>query len=77
MQNPEKRSIIYIQGKEREVHKMKFLVKIFLDMNALVKEALFSSLSEAVFIASLASLDEDCQSVVVDIDTGEVLKDFL
>ena len=56
---------------------MKLLVKIFLDMNALVKEALFSSLSEAIFIASLASLDEDCQSVVVDIDTGEVLKDFL
>ena len=55
---------------------MKFLVKIFLDMNALLQEALFSSLEEAVLIASLASLDEDCQAVVVDIDTGEVLKDF-
>ena len=56
---------------------MRYLVDIVVDMKALVKEALFSSLSEAVFIASLASLDEDCQSVVVDIDTGEVLKDFL
>ena len=56
---------------------MKFLVKIFLNMNTLVKEVLFNSLSEAVLIASLASLDEDCQAVVVDIDTGEVLKDFL
>ena len=56
---------------------MKYLVKIFFNMNSLVKEMLFSSLSEAIFIASLASLDEDCQSVVVDIDTGEVLKDFL
>ena len=55
---------------------MKFLVKVFLNMNALLKEALFSSLEEAVLIASLASLDEDCQAVVVDIDTGEVLKDF-
>lgn len=56
---------------------MKFLVKIFLNMNALIKEILFSSFEEAAFIASLASLDEDCQSVVVDIDTGEVLQDFL
>ena len=56
---------------------MKFLVKVFLNMDVLLKEALFSSLSEAIFIASLASLDEDCQSVVVDIDTGEVLKNFL
>ena len=55
---------------------MKFLVKVFLNMNALLQEILFSSLEEAVLIASLASLDEDCQAVVVDIDTGEVLKDF-
>ena len=55
---------------------MKFLVKIFLNENVLIKELSFSSLKDALFVASLASLDEDCQSVVVDVDTGEVSKDF-
>ena len=36
----------------------------------------YMSLDKAVLMASLACLDEDCQSLVIDLDTGEVLKDF-
>lgn len=54
---------------------MKYLVMVFLNLVEISSKT-YMSLDKAVLMASLARLDEDCQSLVVDLDTGEVLKDF-
>ena len=54
---------------------MKYLVMVFLNL-AEISSKPYMSLDKAVLMASLAWLDEDCQSLVIDLDTGEVLKDF-
>ena len=54
---------------------MKYLVMVFLNLVEISSKP-YVSLDKAVLMASLAGLDEDCQSLVIDLDTGEVLKDF-
>ena len=54
---------------------MKYLVMVFLNLVE-ISSKLYMSLDKAVLMASLACLDEDCQSLVIDLDTGEVLRDF-
>ena len=54
---------------------MKYLVIVFLNLVEISSKP-YVSLDKAIFMASLACLDEDCQSLVIDLDTGEVLKDF-
>ena len=54
---------------------MKYLVMVFLNLVEISSKP-YMSLDKAVFMASLACLDEDCQSLVIDLDTGEVLRDF-
>lgn len=54
---------------------MKYLVMVFLNLVE-ISSKLYVSLDKAILMASLACLDEDCQSLVIDLDTGEVLKDF-
>ena len=54
---------------------MKYLVIIFLNLVEISSKP-YVSLDKAILMASLACLDEDCQSLVVDLNTGEVLKDF-
>ena len=54
---------------------MNYLVMVFLNLVEISSKP-YMSLDKAVFMASLACLDEDCQSLVIDLDTGEVLKDF-
>lgn len=54
---------------------MKYLVMVFLNL-AEISSTPYMSLDKAILMASLACLDEDCQSLVIDLDTGEVLKDF-
>ena len=54
---------------------MKYLVMVFLNLVEISSKP-YVSLDKAIFMASLACLDEDCQSLVIDLDTGEVLKDF-
>ena len=54
---------------------MKYLVMVFLNLVEINSKP-YMSLDKAVLMASLAGLDEDCQSLVIDLDTGEVLKDF-
>lgn len=54
---------------------MKYLIMVFLNLVEISSKS-YMSLDKAVFMASLACLDEDCQSLVIDLDTGEVLKDF-
>ena len=54
---------------------MKYLVMIFFNLVEISSKH-YMSLNKAILMASLACLDEDCQSLVIDLDTGEVLKDF-
>ena len=54
---------------------MKYLVMVFLNLVEISNKP-YVSLDKAILMASLACLDEDCQSLVIDLDTGEVLKDF-
>ena len=54
---------------------MKYLVMVFLNLVEISSKP-YVSLDKAIFMASLACLDEDCQSLVIDLDTGEVLKDI-
>ena len=54
---------------------MKYLVMVFLNLVEISSKP-YVSFDKAVLMASLACLDEDCQSLVVDLNTGEVLKDF-
>ena len=54
---------------------MKYLVMVFLNLVEISSKS-YVSLDKAILMASLACLDEDCQSLVIDLDTGEVLKDF-
>ena len=54
---------------------MKYLVIVFFNLVEISSKP-YVSLDRAVLMASLACLDEDCQSLVIDLDTGEVLKDF-
>ena len=54
---------------------MKYLVMVFLNLVEISSKS-YMSLDKAILMASLAGLDEDCQSLVIDLDTGEVLKDF-
>lgn len=54
---------------------MKYLVMIFFNLVEISSKP-YMSLDKAILMASLACLDEDCQSLVIDLDTGEVLKDF-
>ena len=54
---------------------MKYLVMVFLNLVEISSKP-YMSFDNAILMASLACLDEDCQSLVIDLDTGEVLKDF-
>ena len=54
---------------------MKYLVMVFLNLVEISSNP-YMSLDKAILMASLACLDEDCQSLVIDLDTGEVLRDF-
>ena len=54
---------------------MKYLVMVVLNLVEISSKP-DMSLDKAILMASLACLDEDCQSLVIDLDTGEVLKDF-
>ena len=54
---------------------MKYLVMVFLNLVEISSKS-YMSFDKAILMASLACLDEDCQSLVIDLDTGEVLKDF-
>ena len=54
---------------------MKYLVMVFLNLVEISSKP-YVSLDQAILMASLACLDEDCQSLVIDLNTGEVLKDF-
>lgn len=54
---------------------MKYLVMVFLNLVEISSKP-YVPLDKAILMASLACLDEDCQSLVIDLDTGEVLKDF-
>ena len=54
---------------------MKYLVMVFLNLVE-ISSTPYVSLDKAILMASLACLDEDCQSLVIDLGTGEVLKDF-
>ena len=54
---------------------MKYLVMVFLNLVEISSKP-YVSLDKAILMASLACLDEDCQSLVIDLDTGEVLREF-